>query len=449
MLLKICSIRAADNFSVAQIKNLQTRRFKNLLRHVLEKSIFYQRYYRQHGITLNNIENISLQDLPAINKKIMMDNYDDLVCDRLIKRKDLEIFLGNSHDPMEKYRNFYTVMHTSGSTGTVSLFVYGPNDWAVAKALVMARVIKPVPHPFRRIRLAFIGASDGHYAGITLASETPRGLARFLPLSINSPLEIIDQKIDAFHPDVLAGYSSGVHLLAQEQLKGNISIKPERIICSADSLTFEMRQTITRAFGREPLNFYAASESLCMAAQCELRKNLYLFTDWHIFEALDVDLCPVDAGVPCNFFLTNLYNYTQPLIRYQMNDEVVINEQSCGCGWPFPIIGNLAGRLEEFLWFDTAGGKRDFLHPIVLVEFFVSGLRKFQFIQMQRNELLMKVVINGHKEAVIAAITKRMNEILSGKELDKTVKLNIEVVEKIPNDPKTGKYKLIMPLNNN
>ena len=32
-----------------------------------------------------------------------------------------------------------------------------------------------------------------------------------------------------------------------------------------------------------------------------------------------------------------------------------------------------------------------------------------------------------------------------GKKLDKTVKLNLEVVEDIPNDPKTGKYKLIIP----
>ena len=83
-------------------------------------------------------------------------------------------------------------------------------------------------------------------------------MARFLPLSINSPLETIDHKSNAFHPDVLSGYSSGVHLLSQEQLKGNITIRPERIICTSDPLTPEMRDTIKQAFGREPVNFYAA-----------------------------------------------------------------------------------------------------------------------------------------------------------------------------------------------
>ena len=78
----------------------------------------------------------------------------------------------------------------------------------------------------------------------------------------------------------------------------------------------------------------------------------------------------------------------------------------------------------------------------------MAGLKKFQVIQTQRNEILMKVIINGDQETVLAAIRQRINEILRGKKIDKTVKLNLEVVEYIPNDPKTGKYKLIIPLKN-
>jgi phenylacetate-CoA ligase len=173
-----------------------------------------------------------------------------------------------------------------------------------------------------------------------------------------------------------------------------------------------------------------------------------LFNDWHIFEAVDHDLRPVAAGTPGNLLLTTLYNYTQPLIRYQMNDEVIINEQYCGCGLPFPTIANLAGRQEEFLWFDTVEGKRDYIHPIVLVEFFVPGLRKLQVIQININEMLLKVIIEGDQETVLMAIRQRMHEILRGKGLDKTVKLNLEIVQDIPNDPRTGKFKLIIPFEN-
>jgi putative adenylate-forming enzyme len=446
VILKMGPIKAVEHFTVRYIKNLQTKRLKKLLKHVLRNSIFYQWYYKQYGITLRNFEDICVEDLPTIDKNIMMDHYDDFVCDRTLKRKNLEEFLSCSKNGNEKYRNSYMVIHTSGSSGTIALFVYGPNDWALAKALVATRVLKAYRHCYRRQKLSFIGAADGHYAGICLASAATGIFIRFAPLPINIPLDTIDHRVNAFHPEVLSGYSSGVHLLAQEQLKGNISLLPDRIICSADPLTLEMRDTITKAFRREPINFYAASESLCMAAQCERRENLHLFTDWHIFEATDHDLRPVAPGTPGNLLLTNLYNYTQPLIRYRMNDEVVLPEQSCGCGWPFPTMSNLAGRVEEFLWFDNAEGKRDFVHPIVLVEFFVPGLRKFQVIQTERNVMLLKVIIDGSKESVLANIRHRMNEILRGKKLDKIVRFDIEIVQDIPNDPKTGKYKLIIPL---
>jgi phenylacetate-coenzyme A ligase PaaK-like adenylate-forming protein len=182
-----------------------------------------------------------------------------------------------------------------------------------------------------------------------------------------------------------------------------------------------------------------------MAAQCERHENLHLFADWHIFEAVDDALRPVAAGTPGNLLLTNLYNYTQPLIRYQMHDEIVMNEEPCGCKLPFPTMRNLAGRQEEFLWYDTADGKRDYIHPIVLVELFVAGLKKFQVIQTRRDAMLMKVMITGEEEAVLAAIRQRMHEIFCGKRLEETVKLTLEVVQDIPNDPITGKYKLIIP----
>ena len=62
--------------------------------------------------------------------------------------------------------------------------------------------------------------------------------------------------------------------------------------------------------------------------------------------------------------------------------------------------------------------------------------------------MLLKVIIEGNKGAVLANIRHRMNKILQGKDLDRTVQLKIEIVQDISNDPKTGKYKLIIPLEN-
>ncbi len=438
-------LKKSEHLDTQQIRLLQEKRFKDLLKHVLEKSKFYKRYYQEHGITIDKADDVTLQDLPTINKKIMMGHYDDFVCDPVLKREDLEKFISDPSNRGKKYRGSYQVIHTSGSSGTIGLFVYGANDWDMLRALVLTRVSKTKISLFKKTKLAYIGATDGHFAGISLVQGAPRLLMDLLPLSVNSPLGEICQKINEFQPDALSGYSSGAYLLAQEQIKRNIDIKPKRIMCSADPLTLKMRQTIKQAFGIEPINFYAASESIGMAAECDIGQGFHLFDDWHSFEIVDENLKPVEPGEPGKLLLTNLYNYTQPLIRYRLDDEIILDDKPCECGCPFPLIKNIAGRQEEFLWFEKGDGTKEYIHPLVIVEFVVPGLEKLQVVQTQRNKLLMKVIIHGNKEDILSAIRKRMKEILKGKGLEDVVSFEVEVVKEIENDAKTGKFKLIIP----
>lgn len=129
-----------------------------------------------------------------------------------------------------------------------------------------------------------------------------------------------------------------------------------------------------------------------------------------------------------------------------MCDELILNEKPCSCGWSFPTVKGFAGRDEEFLWFELENGDDEFLHPVVLVEFFVPDLNKFQFLQVERNWLVMRAVISGDEEKVVKAIKKRMNEILAMKKLDKVVKFEVKIVDEISNDKLTGKFRLIYPL---
>ena len=66
VLLKMLALKKTERLSLEQLQNLQTKRFKKLLRYVLQHSRFYQRYYKEHGITIENSENISVTDLPPL-----------------------------------------------------------------------------------------------------------------------------------------------------------------------------------------------------------------------------------------------------------------------------------------------------------------------------------------------------------------------------------------------
>jgi len=293
--------------------------------------------------------------------------------------------------------------------------------------------------------MAYIGATDGNYAGISLAAHAPSFLYRFLPLHINSPIEDIVARIQNFQPDSLSGYSSGVYILAKEQIAGRLKISPKKIVCSADHLTPKIRETIRKAFGVDPIAFYAASESIAMAAECTTHQGFHLFDDWHIFQLVDRDRNPVPAGKPGRVILTNLYNFTQPLIRYEMNDMLALDDKPCACTWASPTIRSIGGRSENFLWFDKPDGKQDFIHPLVMVEFMVLGLRKIQVVQPERNRLILRSVLRGDPDEACKKIRIRMREILKSKNLQDVVEFDIEIVDRIENDPKTGKYKLIIP----
>ncbi len=442
LLRAIRSVRKAESLRPEQIRELQDRRLRKLLKHAFEKSRFYQRHYRAHGITRRDLDSIQPEQIPVIDKNVMMANYDDLITDPALTRAHLERFIDDSPTPGSKYKNRYSVVHTSGSSGTIGLFVYAPHEWQIGKALSLRVTGVKLPL-LRRKRIAFIAATDGHFASVSSFYNLPRVLFRRLPLSISSPIEEIREQINTFKPDVISGYASGLNLLAEEQLAGHIDIAPTEAYCTGDPLTANFRQRIEKAFGTNPCNMYGSSETMTLAGECHAHHQLHLFDDWFSVQVVDDALLPARQG---KAIITNLYNFTQPLIRYQMNDEIVLGEDRCPCGSPFPVIENIAGRHEEFLWFDRQDEGKDFIHPIVLAEFFVPGLEKFQFVQKSSNRLLMKAIPSSGNSDITPAIREKMHAILSKKSLQNSVRFNVETVEQIPNDPRSGKFKLIVPL---
>ena len=106
--------RKAESLTPRQIQDLRQKRFKKLIRYTLEKSRFYKRYYKEHGITERDIEKVAAEDLPVIDKQIMMENYDELVCDQAVRKAELERFISEFPDARVNFKKIYKVIHTSG-----------------------------------------------------------------------------------------------------------------------------------------------------------------------------------------------------------------------------------------------------------------------------------------------------------------------------------------------
>ncbi|MFP4621696.1 MAG: AMP-binding protein [Bacteroidales bacterium] len=420
-----------DRHSVLRQREARLRR---LLKYAFRHSDFYRKYYADHGINSGDLGNININHLPVIDKKMMMDHFDDfLVAGKLTKRR-VEDFLESTSAPDNTLYDKYHVIHSSGTTGEVGYFVYNPREWDFIKAISL----RIFPHfGLKPKSYAFIGVADGHYAGVSLflsPLHSPESFVYrdYLVLDINYPLEQYLDVLNRLNPAVITGYPTGVGMLAEMQKSGKLSVSPQALVCGGEPLTPETEKLIHEVWECQLINYYASSESLIMGVERADLKGFYLFDDVNYIEFRDDHI-----------LLTNLYNYTQPLIRYRMDDVLV--PQGEGDIWPFTRIKHVIGRREELLWFINQRGEYDFIHPIVIVEFYVRGLEKYQVLKTGNTSFTFKTVISNqfNEEQVIRKIDEAWREILKKKEM-LNLDYRIEAISDIPIDPKSGKFKLIM-----
>lgn len=93
-----------------------------------------------------------------------------------------------------------------------------------------------------------------------------------------------------------------------------------------------------------------------MACECRER-HFHVNDDWLIVEPVDAEGKPVPDGVLSDkILLTNLFNYTQPFIRYEVTDRVIIHHEPCHCGNLSPWL-ELEGRTDDITTFVENGKK--------------------------------------------------------------------------------------------
>jgi len=83
--------------------------------------------------------------------------------------------------------------------------------------------------------------------------------------------------------------------------------------------------------------------------------GIHLPDDLCLFEAVDAQGRPIPPGHPSQRVLvTNLYNHTQPLIRFEVTDEVTLIERPCPCGSSMGLIDDPQGRLDDTFVYQPA-----------------------------------------------------------------------------------------------
>jgi phenylacetate-CoA ligase len=239
-------------------------------------------------------------------------------------------------------------------------------------------------------------------------------------------------------------YPSIAALLAREQLAGRLHIQPSIVCTSSELRTPEMTELIRAAWGVEPFNCLGLTETGITAVDCVERRGMHVFEDLCVYEVVDRSGKPVPAGEPgARVLVTNLFNYTQPLIRFEVTDLVTLDDAGCPCGRPSRRIVALDGRSDDMLELPTATGGTTEVHPLGLrgPMAALASVSQYQIIQ-HRDRLEIAVVLQAGAAATDArrAVQDALGARLA--ELGVVAPIDVEVRDHLPREG-AGKLKLV------
>jgi phenylacetate-CoA ligase len=397
---------ARDRWPRQRLHTHQRARLEALARHAVAHSPFWRERLGTGPF--------DLATMPPLDKTTLMERFDDMACDRRLRRDELLAHLDGLEDDA-LYLDRYRVMTSSGSSGRKALFVYDDPGWSEIVAYWFRHAAMTGKEPgLPRRRLAFVGGGAPTHMSRRIGAAAGT-LYTMLGLGVTMPLPRLVEALNAFRPELMLVYPSVGALLADEQLGGRLRIAPTAIVTVSELCTPPMAERMAAAFGVRPSEVYATTEGAA-GSTCEHDTGIHLFEDTAIVENVDEEGRPVPDGERgARLLVTNLFNRVLPLIRFEISDVVTLDSEPCPCGRTARRITALDGRADDVLY--LAG--RDGRVPVHPLQFDVvtadRAVREFQVIQ-EGERLRLRVALREDAPAAEAAerLRERVGERLAG-----------------------------------
>ncbi len=391
-------VRQAGKLTGQEIRALQRERLLILLDHARQHSPFLREKY------LKFPDHPELSDIPVTLREEAMPRLDQWICDPEVTAPGLDNYLARLDEASisSLFLGRYRVLTTSGTTGVPLRTVRDDRHSLIHAELISQRLLgsgktegNPVPaQPYPRT--ASLLASGGYhstYLSFLRAKKAYEAAGRseeIIPIFVEMATGEMVALLNSFQPRFLTGYPSNIRILAGQQRLGKLDISPDLIACSAEHLSLEDILHIEESFGCPILNNYCSTEGGEVASLCK-ENHMHLNSDWVIVEPVDAEMRPIPPGRESDgILLTNLANLVQPFIRYFVSDRIILHEEPCACGSPFPYI-DIEGRKEDRLSFQDKKGNWIGLPASLFtaISFSTPNCGQVQFVQ--RGPTIMEI----------------------------------------------------------
>jgi phenylacetate-CoA ligase len=363
-------LEASQRWSLDRLMELQWQRQVTIARHAYETVPIYRERWQAAGITP---EALRTRDewarIPPIEKHEVRAAGERIRSSRAL--------------PGHKAT-------TSGTSGTPVAVVRSHLSWAHAHANV-----------FRGWHWHGLEIGDpyAYFWGLAL-DESGRRQAAIRDWFFNrrriSAFDITPESARAFYRRLRSpkarfgfGYPSAATQFAEEVaalgLDGT-ALGFKAVITTAEVLKPHQRDRLESTFGCRAVDSYGCAEVGVTGFQCESG-------GMHVpIESVVVDLVPIEGGAH-EVLLTDLHNFTEPIVRYRIGDYVGEAPASCPCGRALPLLGPIQGRSGDNITLPD-GRVINGLLPYYIFRHHAKSqkVREYQFVQFQDGRVELRVL---------------------------------------------------------
>lgn len=400
------------------LASLQSKRLRKLLRHARENCPFYRKRMDQVGFDIEKFRSLDqLPLLPVLTKRDIQEH-----------GKEMEAL---NFPEMLRLRN-----QTGGSTGS-------PLQFYVDKERYGSRLASTVRHN------RWAGLRPGDWHAVLWGSRLDQSMQgwrnwlrnTFLYRAIFLNTACIQErdwtefisKLRAKRPRVLLAYTQAAVLFARYLLENRIKdIHFDAVITTAEVLLPGQREFLEQTFGGRVFNRYGCREMSVIASDCEFHRGMHVGAETLVLEIVPHETVPKPAG---KVVITDLLNYSMPLIRYEVGDVAAwAEDQNCACGRHLPLLTEVQGRTTDFLV--LSNGRHISGPALTLVVADMPQVRQVQFVQKALDQIVLRIVPGRGYGPQTADELRRRLSIYLGSPTVLTIDETQSIVSEI-----SGKYR--------
>jgi phenylacetate-CoA ligase len=412
----------------AKLQEVQLAKLQRLLQHAYVHVPYYRQAMTQAGVRPEDIQ--SLDDLARLP---LLEKHD------VRKRLHFELFADNHHK-----RDMHRVA-TSGSTGE-PFVTYADRHQLEMRFATTLRALEWTGWRFGDPQVRLWHQTLGMSRLQAMRERIDAWFLRrlFIPAfeMKRSTLEDFVDRIRRHNPVLVDGYAESLNLLATYvQTGGRPGFSPKAVMSSAQALPDNVRATIEEGLNTTVYDKYGAREFSGIAYQCGESPDHHVMDESYIVELL-VGGKPAAPGEVGEVVITDLNNFSVPLIRYRIGDlaTAVGNTLACPCGRGLSRIGRIQGRTQAIVHC----GNGTWLPGTFFHHFFKDhdyAIRSFQVHQSRKDAFTLWVVKNDQfsEEAFIRILGDLRKYVGDSTQ----TAIEVEFVDEVPL-VRTGKHSPVV-----